>query len=93
MTAAKRGLRALGVVLGAGVFVALLAWMTFRQQDAVCRVCMSIDGRVQCSKVSAANRDDALRGAIQTACGTLSTSVTNELACQRETPRSVECRP
>jgi hypothetical protein len=89
----RRGLRTLGVVVGAGAFVALLAWTTLRQQGAVCRVCMSIDGRVQCSKVAAADRDDAMRGAIQTACGTLSTSVTNELACQRETPQSVECRP
>ena len=93
MSGGRRGLRTLGVVLGAVAFVGLLSWMTLRQQDAVCRVCMSLDGRIQCSRVSARTRDDAMRGAIQTACGTLSTSVTNELACQRETPRSVECRP
>lgn len=93
MSGGRRGVRAVGVVLGVGAFVGVLWWMTLRQQGVQCRVCMDLGGRMQCSTVSAKSRDEAMEAAVGTACGTLSTSVTNELACRRETPRSVQCTP
>jgi hypothetical protein len=72
-------------------FFAALVFATMRETAVACDVCVEFGGRTECRRSSAASREEALRGAQSTACAVLSGGVTQGMACQRATPRSVSC--
>lgn len=84
----KRGL--VGFLLAVAV-VAVLWFATQREAGVECTVCMDYGGHSACRTAAAPARDDALRGAISSACSVLASGVTRGLACDRTPPRSVEC--
>jgi len=86
-----KGQRAIvGVGLGA-LFVAMLLWATFSQTSAECEVCVSHEGRTECSTAHAATREEAVSQAQSSACSMLSRGVTSVMTCSRKAPDRITC--
>jgi len=80
------------IALGFLVFAALIAVMTVlmlgERQHRV-EVCMSFNGRQNCSTASGPSQDEALRTATHAACTLIASGVTDSMACERSEPISV----
>ncbi|HJQ83013.1 MAG TPA: hypothetical protein VKA21_02985 [Candidatus Binatia bacterium] len=73
-------------LVGVGVVV---VWSSFRIAGARCEVCVEFAGQHACRTVEGADEHEALAAARTNACATLTSGVTNMLACERaETLRS-----
>ncbi len=80
------------VFLGVGAaFFAALFLATGREAAVECEVCLEFGGRSACRTGSASDRKGAMRGAGAAACAVLSSGVTQGMACDRTSPRSVRC--
>lgn len=81
------------VVVGVLVFVALIGVMTLfmldLRQNRV-EVCMTFQGRTNCSTASGPTREEALRTATHAACTLIASGVTDSQACERGEPVSVK---
>ena len=78
-------------VLAALVFFAAITWVTLQQIRATCEVCMQYRGRQICETATAAERDEALMQARNSACAQLSSGVTDGIRCNGTPPLSVSC--
>ncbi len=72
---------------------AYVVYSSFQVSAVECEVCMRFDGRESCRTASAAERDEALRAAVDNACALLTSGMTNSIRCQRAEPVAVQCRP
>ena len=79
-----------GVGLGL-LFIAMLVWTTLSQTNAECEVCVTHEGRTECSTAKAATRDEAVAQAQSSVCGLLSHGVTSVMACSRRAPDRISC--
>lgn len=89
MTARIKGL-ALVVVLG---FVGFLLWSTLASQQVECTVAVDFRGRAGSATASAASEENAGREAQTAACGPLTGSMDDRIACSNAPPVSRRCRP
>lgn len=80
------------IALGAVLFIAFLGVMTYlmlgHRKNRV-EVCMSFQGRTNCSTAAGETRDEAVRTATQAACTIIASGVTDSQACERSQPVSV----
>ncbi len=81
----------------AGIFfivaiVAILAYMSYNlaHRGVRAHVCMEFNGRVSCKTVSGDDRRDVLQTAAANACADIAGGVTDTIACEHSTPKSVE---
>lgn len=72
--------------------VAVVVYSSFQVSEVECELCMAFAGRETCRTVSAATREQALRGAIENACALLTSGMTNTLHCTQSEPLRSECR-
>ena len=72
--------------------IGIVVYTSLRVGTIDCEVCIRMDGREACRTVTAATREDALRGAIDNACAQLTSGVTGTLRCSRTEPSRAECR-
>jgi hypothetical protein len=72
--------------------IAVVVYSSFQVSEVECEVCMAFEGREMCRTVSAADREQALRGAIDNACAFLTSGMTSTLHCTGSEPRRSECR-
>ena len=72
--------------------VTFVVYSSFQVSAVECRVCMRFEGQETCRAVSAAKRDEALRGATDNACALLTSGMTNTIRCQQTDPIEAECR-
>lgn len=86
-------MRALWTALGIAGFVGLLAVATMRSGQVECEVCVMTRGGSYCSKASGGDREEAMVGALRSACGTAAGGMDDELACTSRAPQSVRCEP
>jgi hypothetical protein len=86
----KRGrLLTLVVVLA---FAAFLLWSTLGSQRVECAVTVQYGGSERTGTASAVSREDALREAQTAACGPLTASMNDRIACSRTPPATTRCR-
>jgi hypothetical protein len=88
MTARGRNITLL-VVLG---FVAFLLWSTLSSQRAECSVEIEYLGLRGTGTASGASEADALREAYTAACGPITGSMNDRIACSKVPPVSKRCR-
>jgi hypothetical protein len=69
-----------------------LLWSTLASQHVECSVVVSFAGAQANGTASAANEADALREAQTTACGPLTQSMNDRIACSRIPPVTHRCR-
>ena len=72
-------------------FAAFLLWSTLASQHVECRVVVSFGGQQGTGTASAATQPDALREAQTAACGPLTGSMNDRIACSRVPPVSRLC--
>lgn len=89
MTARTKGLTLL-VVLG---FVAFLLWSTLASQRVACTIAVDFRGRTGSATASAASEDNAAREAQTAACGPITGSMDDRIACAGVPPVSRRCHP
>jgi hypothetical protein len=73
-------------------FAALLLWSTLASQRAECTVTVAYAGTQASGTASAASEADAMREAQTAACGPLTQSMNDRIACGRTPPLSQRCR-
>jgi hypothetical protein len=69
------------------IFVALV-YMSISQRDYKVKVCVTFHGRRNCGTAAGTSREEALTAATRVACATISSGVTDSIACNRTEPDS-----
>jgi hypothetical protein len=67
-------------------FAAFLLWTTLSSQRAECSVAIEYQGRAGTGRASGASEADALREAQTAACGPVTASMNDRIACANTTP-------
>jgi hypothetical protein len=73
-------------------FVAFLLWATLSSQRVECEVAVEFQGRPGEATASGASEEDAVREAQTAACGPITASMNDRIACSRLRPVSRTCR-
>jgi hypothetical protein len=73
-------------------FVAFLLWSTLSSQQVECSVAVEFQGRQGSGTASGASEEAAAREAQTAACGPLTGSMNDRIACDRVPPISRHCR-
>jgi hypothetical protein len=73
-------------------FGGFLLWSTLTSQRMECTVTVAFNNAQNTGSASAASEDDALREAMTAACGPLTRSMNDRIACSRMPPVSRQCR-
>ncbi|HUR93120.1 MAG TPA: hypothetical protein VMY76_00960 [Gemmatimonadales bacterium] len=73
-------------------FVAFLLWSTLSSQRAECTVAVEFNGRPGSGTASGASEEDAVREAQTAACGPITGSMNDRIACSKVRPVSRRCR-
>ncbi|MFL5495868.1 MAG: hypothetical protein ACJ8DC_15905 [Gemmatimonadales bacterium] len=73
-------------------FAAFLLWTTLSSQRAECTVAVEFQGRSQTGSASGASEPDALREAQTAACGPITGSMNDRIACSKTPPVTRHCR-
>jgi hypothetical protein len=73
-------------------FAAFLLWTTLSSQRAECSVAVEYQGRSGTGRASGASEADALRAAQTAACGPLTGSMNDRIACSNSPPVTRHCR-
>ncbi len=89
MTARARNITLLVLVS----FVAFLLWSTLSSQRVECSVAVEFRGRAGSGIASGASEEDAAREAQTAACGPITGSMNDRIACARVRPVGRGCRP
>jgi hypothetical protein len=73
-------------------FVAFLLWSTLSAQRVECSVAIEFQGRSGTGSASAGSEEDAVREAQTAACGPVTASMNERIACGNARPVSRRCR-
>lgn len=84
-------MRVAGGVLCALVFLGAMYFVTLAETSVECSVCVSYNGRNECTTASAGDRNGAIAQALSSACAGLSSGVTQVMECNRTPPVSTRC--
>ena len=71
------------------VVVGALYYSTVSLAKVHVEVCMDFRGQTSCAKASGPTEESTLRNATTTACATISSGVTDSIACGQATPKTV----
>jgi hypothetical protein len=73
-------------------FAAFLLWSTLTSQHVECTVSVTYGGAQGAATASASSEADATREAQTAACGPLTRSMNDRIACSRIPPQTRQCR-
>jgi hypothetical protein len=73
-------------------FVAFLLWSTLASQHVQCSVAVEYQGKQSTATASGASEEEAVREAQTAACGPLTGSMNDRVACGRIPPVSRHCK-
>lgn len=79
-------------LLVVAAFVAFLLWSTLSSQRAECTVAVDYGGKASTATASGASEEDAVREAQTAACGPITGSMNDRIACAKAAPVSRRCR-
>ncbi len=78
------------LLLAAG-FAALLLYSTLKGQAVECTACITFNGTANCAKASGKDSLEALRTAVNTACGPLTQGMDESIRCAGLPPQRPQC--
>jgi len=78
-----------GLVVAGLAFVALVVYLSLGLGRVKVEVCMEFRGRSNCGTAAAPTEEEALRTATDNACATISSGMTESIACSNTSPISV----
>ena len=79
------------IVLVAG-FAAILLYSTLSAQQVECDACVTFNGKTNCATASGVDEAEALKTAVNTACGTISAGMAESIQCAGMPPERPRCR-
>lgn len=79
------------LVLALG-FAGLLLYSTLSAQQVECSACVTFNGKTNCATASAVSEEEALRSAVNTACGTIAQGMDESIRCAGTPPQRPLCR-
>ena len=85
----RAGTLTLLVIVG---FVAFLLWSTLSSQRVECAIAVEFQGQADSATASGASEEDAAREAQTAACGPITASMNDRIACSRLRPVRRTCR-
>ena len=71
--------------------VAVLIHAVLRQAQITCEACVTFHGRTQCRTAIGPDRDQAVKTAIDNACGFLASGMADSISCSNTPPDGVTC--
>ena len=77
------------VLVGGAIIAVVLALMVYSSMDLTSHrveVCIAFKGETRCKTASGATEQNAIREAVENACGEMAGGVTETLACQGSEP-------
>lgn len=80
----------IAIALGALGFIALLFYNSMSYGQFRVEVCMEFRGQSNCRTALGATEDLALRAAVDLACATIASGMTDSMACSSARPKSVK---
>lgn len=73
-------------------FGALLLYSTLAAQQVECSACVTFNGQTNCATASAQTEEEALRTAVNTACGTIASGMDESIRCSGMPPQRPSCQ-
>ena len=83
--------RVLAGVLLAIAFFAAMIYTTMAETGVECEVCVDFMGRQACSVAKGGDREFAMQQALSSACATITSGVTEVVACGGTVPSTARC--
>jgi hypothetical protein len=71
------------------VILAVIVYSTMNLAKYKVEVCMQYKGATSCRAASGSTRENTLRAAVENACATIASGVTDTMQCQRSEPVNV----
>ena len=71
------------------IILAVIVYSTMSLAKYKVEVCMQFNGATSCRAASGSTRQDTLRAAVENACATIASGVTDTMQCQRSEPANV----
>jgi hypothetical protein len=78
------------ILVGVGIFLGVLTYLTVGQKQHRVEVCVEFQGQKNCRIASGQTKDGALRTATDNACATITNGMTESMACGHNPPVSVK---
>ncbi len=78
------------VVFAAVGFFAALIYNTMSYSQHRVEICMEFEGRQNCATALGNTKETAYRSAVDTACATIASGMTQTIACSNTEPKSVK---
>lgn len=79
------------IVVVAG-FASILLYNTLSAQQVTCSACVTFNGTQNCATASGKDETEALRTAVNTACGTIAQGMDESIRCAGLPPQNPQCR-
>lgn len=73
-------------------FAAVLLYSTMSAQQVECDACVTFNGKTNCATASGVDEAEALKTAVNTACGTISAGMAESIQCSNRPPERPRCR-
>lgn len=73
-------------------FAGLLLYSTLSAQQVECEACVTFNGQTNCAVASGVDEAEALKTAVNTACGTIATGMAESIRCAGMPPERPRCR-
>jgi hypothetical protein len=70
----------------------VVVWRSLAQVAFECEVVMEFRGSTARATAASGTREDSIRSAVNTACASLASGMTDSMACDRTPPVRVDCR-
>ena len=78
--------------VGVGLFLAFMIYSLTGVAQVSCEVCITFRGQTACSTARGANANEAQRTATDVACASLSSGMTDTIACGNTPPVRLMCK-
>lgn len=73
-------------------FAGLLLYSTLSAQQVECQACVTFKGQTNCASASGIDEKEALKTAVNTACGTISAGMAESIQCAGMPPERPVCK-
>lgn len=73
-------------------FGAILLYSTLSAQQVECEACVTFNGQTNCASASGVDEAEALKTAVNTACGTIAQGMAESIRCAGMPPERPRCR-
>jgi hypothetical protein len=79
----------IAIILGFMLFLGYVVYSSLGLNQFRCEVCVEFHGQTACATASGSTREEAQRTATDTACGQVSSGMTDTMACGQIPPKSI----